>query len=77
MLREMMTLRLTEANINEFGRLDKLKSSIDKEKAYAFFSKQQGEAIKQLQVSFMLDRFLRKFLLEGGFDLEDEPYKGF
>ena len=35
-LRELMNLHLTEANINEFGRLDDLKKTVDKEKANNF-----------------------------------------
>ena len=32
----MINLKLTEENINEFGRLDELKKTVDKEKAKAF-----------------------------------------
>ena len=35
-LRNMMALNLTEANINEFGRLDELKKNVDKQKAKIF-----------------------------------------
>ena len=35
-LRDMMSLGLTEANINEFGRFDELRKSVDKEKAKKF-----------------------------------------
>ena len=36
-LRNMMGLNLNEATINEFGRFDELKKSVDKSKAKAFF----------------------------------------
>lgn len=71
-LRSMIELKLTEANINEYGRFDSLKGSIDKTKARAFFEQEQGTAISLFKVNNLLDEFLRKFLLEGGFDLEAE-----
>jgi len=69
-LREMMNLKLTEANINEYGRFDSLKSSVDKAKARAFFEKQQGGSVSPPKVNILLDKILRRFLLEGGFDAE-------
>lgn len=38
LLREMMRLDLNEANLNEYARFDKLKASIDKDKAADFFT---------------------------------------
>jgi type I restriction enzyme R subunit len=72
-LRGMMDLKLTEVNINEYGRFDTLKGTVDKAKARAFFAKQQGTDVSLFKVNNLLDGFLRKFLLEGGFDIEDEP----
>jgi hypothetical protein len=69
----MIELKLTEANINEYGRFDTLKGAAGKEKTLAFFEKRQGAAISVFKVNNLLDGFLRKFLLEGGFDIEDEP----
>jgi type I restriction enzyme R subunit len=70
-LRDMMELKLSEANINEYGRFDTLKGAVDKAKARAYFEKQQGAAISPFKVNSLIDDLLRKFLLEGGFDLED------
>ena len=68
-LREMMGLKLTEANINEYGRFDHLKRTADKIKARAFFEDQQGGSISPPKVNILLDKLLRQFLLEGGFDV--------
>lgn len=38
-LKNMMQLNLTEANIDEFGRFDKLKQSVNKAAAKAFLEK--------------------------------------
>ena len=67
-LREMMRLKLTEANINEYGRYDKLRNTVDKSKAKAYF--EQGAPLSPPKVTIALDKFLRKFLLEGGLDVE-------
>ena len=40
-LRNMMDLILDEKNINEFGRFDKLKETVDKTKAKEYFEKQR------------------------------------
>lgn len=69
-LKKMMGLKLTEANINEYGRLDRLKGTVDKAKARAFFEKQQGASVSPPKVNILLDKLLRRFLLEGGYDIE-------
>ena len=70
-LREMMGLNLTEFNINEFGRLDELKKSVDKQKAKAFFEEKEGVKLIPPKVNMKIDRLLRKFILSGGFDVEN------
>jgi type I restriction enzyme R subunit len=67
-LREMMNLSLTEANINEYGRFDALKATVDKAKARACFEKLQGTTISPFLAHKLIDDLLRKFLLEDGFD---------
>lgn len=68
-LRNMMGLSLTEANINEFGRLDDLKSTIDKSKAREYFVKAEGEPISLPKVNIKMDKLLRKFILSGGMEI--------
>lgn len=70
-LREIMGLNLTEFNINEFGRLDELKKSVDKQKAKAFFEEKEGVKLIPPKVNMKIDRLLRKFILSGGFDVEN------
>ena len=69
-LREMMNLKLTEVNINEYGRFDSLKDTVDKEKAREFFERQKSGSVSPAMVNMLLDKLLRRFLLEGGFDIE-------
>lgn len=71
-LRNMMGLSLTQANINEFGRLDDLKATVDKAKAREYFVKAEGAPVSPPKVNIKMDRLLRKFILSGG--MEIEPY---
>lgn len=69
MLRSFMKLKVTEANINEFGRFDKLKSTINRNTAKSFLEALEGTTIKPFQINMKVDQVLRKFILEGGYDL--------
>ena len=69
MLRNFMQLKVTEANINEFGRFDKLKATVDRTAARAFLETLEGATIKPFQINMKLDQVLRRFILEGGFDI--------
>lgn len=71
-LRTLMNLHLSEENLNEFGRFDDLKASVNKEQAkayFAYFESIEGVVVPPRKVSIKLDLILRKFVLEGGFDL--------
>lgn len=68
-LRAMMELNLNELNINEFGRLDDLKKSVDKQKARAYFESVEGAKVLPYKVNIRMDSLLRKFILSGGFEL--------
>jgi len=69
-LRRLISLKITESNINEYNRFDNLKQTVDKKKAKSFLEKVEGKSIKAFQVNIRIDEYLRKFLLEGGFNLE-------
>ena len=70
MLREMMALHVTEDNINEFGRFDALKATIDKTKAKAYFEAITGKKMPLPVVNTRADKLLRDFIIKGGFDIE-------
>lgn len=69
-LRSMMDLKLTETNINEFGRLDELKKTVDKAKAKAYFEKKEGIKLSPPKVNIRVDKIIREFILKGGFEIE-------
>lgn len=69
-LRNIMGLRLNSTNINEFGRYDDLKKTVNKAKAKEYFEKIEGTKIIPPKVSVKVDNLLREFILGGGFELE-------
>lgn len=71
LLATMAALDLTESNINEFGRFDDLKDSVDKARAKAFFEQKEGETLPLFKVNTRAAALLKKFILEGGFDIDE------
>ena len=69
-LRAFMRTNVTEANINEFGRFDDLKATVDKAKAKAYFEAIEGEKLIPPKVPVKYDKLLREFIVSGGFDLK-------
>lgn len=70
MLRDMMRLHVTIHNINEFGRYDALKSTMEKQKARVYFESLEGKRLVPPKVSVKADNLLREFIISGGFDIE-------
>lgn len=68
-LRNIMSLQLNASNINEFGRYDDLKKTVDKSKAKAYFEKLEGRKIIPPKVNVKVDNLLREFILSGGFEI--------
>jgi type I restriction enzyme R subunit len=68
-IRALMSSGVTEANINEFGRFDNLKSTVDKNKAKEYFEKLEGDQIPLFKINIKVQTFLQRFIIEGGFDL--------
>lgn len=70
MLRDIMSLKLTESNLNEFGRYDELKTTVDKVKAKNYFETIEGNKIIPPKVSVKVDKLLRNFIINGGYDIQ-------
>jgi type I restriction enzyme R subunit len=69
-LRSLMSSGLTEANINEYGRFDELKNTVDNNRAKEFFEKLEGTTIPAFRVKIRVHNLLQKFIIEDGFDIE-------
>lgn len=68
-LQNMLSLNLNEGNLNEFGRFDELKATLDKAKVQAYFVAKTGAAISQPKANIKMDALLRSFILSGGFEI--------
>lgn len=69
-LRNIISLQLNATNINEFGRYDDLKKTVNKAKAKEYFEKIEGTKIIPPKVNVKVDNLLREFILGGGFEIE-------
>lgn len=70
-LRCLMDIGINELNINEYGRFDELKNTVNKIKAKEYFEKLEGAPIAASKVNIKLDNLLQKFIIKGGFELEN------
>jgi type I restriction enzyme, R subunit len=66
----LMNASRSEANLNEYGRFDVLKETIDKQKAKAYLEAVEGEKLSPPKVNMKAANLLRRFILEDGFELE-------
>ena len=70
-LDELVKAGLDESTINEFGRFDALMQTLDKAKAKEFFERMEGASIPVFKVNMKADTFLRRFIIEGGIDIDE------
>ena len=63
---------ISEANLNEYGRFDALKATIDKPKAKAYFEKLEGKPLPAFKVNIKAAGLLRRFILDGRFELNEQ-----
>lgn len=69
-LRNMMNSGVNELNINEFGRFDDLKDSVDKIKAKEYFEKVEKIKIPSFEINIKIHNLLQKFIIKGGIEVE-------
>uniref|UniRef100_UPI0018680599 type I restriction endonuclease subunit R n=1 Tax=Microbulbifer hainanensis TaxID=2735675 RepID=UPI0018680599 len=53
---------VNEKNLNNFGRFDALKESVNKTKAKAYFEKQDGTTIPPFKLNLRIEKFLKQFI---------------
>jgi type I restriction enzyme, R subunit len=61
----LMSTHLTEANLNEYGRFDDLRGTVDQEKAKAYFDALEGNPLPIFKVKIKAAKLLSDFLLRG------------
>ena len=65
MLHDMILSFVTNENINEFNRFDRLKRTADRIKTKQYFEALEGGKILTFQINIKLDQVLRAFILKG------------
>lgn len=63
LLLELLKDKVTERNINIFGRFDALKETVDMTKVKVFFEEKEGASISPFQLKMKVDRFLQDFIM--------------
>lgn len=61
----LMNTHVTEANLNEYGRFDDLKATVDKQMAKAYFEGLEGTTLPMFRVNIKAAKLLSDFLLQG------------
>ena len=69
LLSNLVSIHPTEATINEFGRYDDLKATLDINKAIAYFSEIEGKNISPFFARTKFDILTHKFIIEGCFEI--------
>ncbi|WP_339656792.1 HsdR family type I site-specific deoxyribonuclease [Flavobacterium frigidarium] len=68
-LRSLMNSNLNETNINQYGRFDELKNSVNKAKAKIYFETLEGTSIPAFKVNIKIHILLQDFIVKGGFEV--------
>ncbi len=68
-LSDMIDSFVSESTINEYGRFDELKESVDKSRAKEYFEKLEGSNIPPFKLSVKVHNLLQKFITSGGFEI--------
>lgn len=69
-LRKLMNFKVTESNLNEYGRFNSLLATVDRQKSREWLEKKHGKKLKVFEINQQTDALIRKFVLEGGFDID-------
>jgi type I restriction enzyme R subunit len=64
-LKEMLSTKITETNLNEYGRFDELKNSVVKTAAKEYFEKLEGKTIPLFRINQKLHKLLKEFIING------------
>lgn len=62
----LMNTHVTKANLNEFGRFDDLKATVDQQRAKTYFEGPEGKELPLSKVNIRAAKLLEDFILQGG-----------
>jgi len=69
LLKELMQSEITQNNINEYGRFDALKESVDRAKAKVYFEALEESSLAPFKINIKIHNLLKEFIMAGGFEL--------
>lgn len=61
----LMNTHVTQANLNEFGRFDELKATVDQQKAKVYFEGLEGKELPLFRVNIRSAKLLQDFIIRG------------
>lgn len=67
----LMDAHVTEANLNEYGRFDDLRATVNMALAKAYFERIEGGPVPPFKVKIRADKVLKDFLIRGVLSLTD------
>ena len=65
----LLNAHVTEVNLNEYGRFDDLRETVDEEKAKAYFDHIEGKPLPMFKIKIRAAKVLTDFLVRGVFSL--------
>ncbi|MCG9723483.1 HsdR family type I site-specific deoxyribonuclease [Shewanella sp. Isolate7] len=71
LLVSLLSDSVNEKNLNNFGRFDALKDTVDKAKAKVYFEKLDGLSIPPFKLNIRIDQFLKQFIFAEADELLD------
>lgn len=63
LLKTLLTVNITEANLDEYGRFGKLRSSVDLDQAKKYLDQREGKSLPAFRVNVEVEKLLRGFVL--------------
>ena len=73
MLRNLVAQHPTDEDINRGGRLDALMQTLDRTQAKAFIEHIEDHPVPTPMVGIRATKYVRAFILDGGFDIDQMP----
>jgi type I restriction enzyme R subunit len=70
-LQNLMQANIAAQNINEYGRFDELKATVDRDKAKVYFEKIEGKPLPPFKINIKTDQLLTDFITKDGFELAE------
>lgn len=70
-LTALMDAHVTEVNLNEYGRFDDLRGTIDAQRAKLYFERIEGKPLPMFRVNIKAAKLLSAFLIRGVLSLND------